>query len=313
MKILQVIACIVMIKASFTLLNVSFTEFSEWVVSLVQKEKKLTLNEKIIKVQKKKKDTGIKIILNEAQEILNATNKGSKFSNLCVLSLVLLIGGVMFAISIENYFLVPVLAVGFALVPFWYVFFISNKWNKQIANELETALSVITTSYMRSENIITSIQENIEYLNYPIKEVFTRFLMETRLISSNRKMALEKLKSQIDNEVFKEWVDQVIQCQDNRNLKSALLPIVHKLNSTKLINSELEVMMYEPIKEVGLIAVFTVLSIPAIYFVNKDWFNILVHHPLGKSMLAINMLVVFISIGAAVALTKPIQAQSGIK
>ena len=44
--------------------------------------------------------------------------------------------------------------------------------SKAISAELETALSIITTSYLRNEDIQTAVEENLEYLNPPVKNAF---------------------------------------------------------------------------------------------------------------------------------------------
>ena len=38
---------------------------------------------------------------------------------------------------------------------------------KELNAELETALSIITTSYLRSEDILSAFEENINYINPP--------------------------------------------------------------------------------------------------------------------------------------------------
>lgn len=306
LKILLIIACIAMIKGSLDLLGVSLTEFSEWLVGLFQQEKKLTLKDKVEKVQKNKKEKGLKPILEETQKILESTNKSGKFSTICVTSMIAMVIGVIIAISIENWTLVPVLAIGFSLIPFWYVKLVANKWRKQISNELETGLSVITSSYIRSENIITAIDENVSYLNPPISDIFKRFLMETRLINSNVKLAIEKLKTQIDNDVFREWCDALIACQDDKNLKNTLLPIVNKLSDMRLVSGELEQLLYEPLKEVITMSILVIANVPILYFLNKDWYGILVYNPVGKFILSFSIVSIFISIAAAIKHSKPL-------
>lgn len=37
--------------------------------------------------------------------------------------------------------------------------------------ELETALSVITTAYLRTEDIVTAVKENTAYLNPPVSSI----------------------------------------------------------------------------------------------------------------------------------------------
>jgi len=207
----------------------------------------------------------------------------------------------------DNMFLIPVLAIGFALLPFWYVKFTATKWKKALNNELETALSVITTSYMRSESIITAIDENIHYLNPPVHDVFKMFLTQTKLINSNVKIALEGLKAKIDSAVFHEWVDAVIDCQEDKNLKSTLAPIVSKLSDMRIVSAELDYLLYEPVKEFVSMAILLVGNIPLIYFLNRDWFNTLMFTDIGKFVLAICGIVIFISLAGVVSLSKPVE------
>ena len=64
--------------------------------------------------------------------------------------------------------------------------------------------------------------ENITYINPPVSDVFKSFLTQTKLINSNIKLALESLKVKIDNDVFREWIDAVIACQEDKNLKKLI-------------------------------------------------------------------------------------------
>ena len=169
--------------------------------------KEPALNDRIKALTSKKQKKGLKKLIDETKHILKMTNKENLFMLIVILSIVLLMIGFFIVITLDNLFLMPVLAVGFSLLPFWYVQFTATKWKKGLNGELETALSVITTSYMRSENIITAIEENVNYINPPVQDVFYGFLTQTKLINSNIKMALEGLKPKIDSSVFHEWID----------------------------------------------------------------------------------------------------------
>jgi hypothetical protein len=166
---------------------------------------------------------------------------------------------------------------------------------------------VITASYLRSESFITAVDENITYLNPPVVDVFKEFLNQTRLINSNVRLAIEGLKSKIDNEVFREWCDALIACQEDKNLKSTLLPIVSKLSDMRIVASELEYMLYEPMKEFITMAILLIGNIPLLYFLNRSWFNTLMFHPVGKLILAITGTVVFVSLAGVIRLSKPIE------
>jgi len=203
--------------------------------------------------------------------------------------------------------LIPVLTVGFALLPFWYVLFTATFYKKQLNNELETALSVITASYLRTESIISAVDENITYLNPPVIDVFRGFLNQTRLINSNVRNAIEYLKTKIDNDVFREWCDALIACQEDKNLKSTLLPIVSKLSDIRIVTSELDYLLYEPMKEFITMVILLIGNIPLLYFLNRSWFNTLMFNPIGKLILAVTGIVIFVSLAAVIKLSKPIE------
>jgi Flp pilus assembly protein TadB len=269
--------------------------------------KEKPLNDKIKALTSKKKKRGLKKLIDETKHVLIMTNKENLFMLIVILSLVFMTIGFFIAITINNMFLIPVLAIGFSLLPFWYVKFTAIKWKKGLNSELETALSVITTSYLRSESIITAIEENVNYINPPVQDVFLAFLTQTKLINANTKLALEGLKLKIESTVFHEWVDALIDCQEDKNLKSTLTPIVSKLSDMRMVSAELDYLLYEPIKEFVTMAILLVGNIPLMYMLNKDWYHTLMFTGVGKFVLAVCGIVIFVSLAAVVKLSKPVE------
>lgn len=304
--LLLFIAFMGMIAGEFIIFRIPPLEFVDSIINHLGR-KDHSIKARITAAIKRKKVKGIKLIIKETKEILQATNKSSSFSMLCVTSFALFISGAFVSIAMANMFLVPVLAVGFAMLPFWYVLFTATFYKKQLNSELETSLSVITASYLRTDSIITAVDENITYLNPPVVDVFKGFLNQTRLINSNVRLAIEALKEKIDNDVFREWCDALIACQEDKNLKSTLLPIVSKLSDVRIVAAELEYALYEPMKEFITMAILLVGNIPLLYFLNRSWFNTLMFHPVGKLILAITGVVVFVSLAGVIKLSKPIE------
>ena len=114
---------------------------------------------------------------------------------------------------------------------------------------METALSIITTAYLRNEDILNAVEENLAYLNPPVLSVFRDFVNRVRLVDPDVEAALSDLREQIDNPVFQEWCDALCDCQYDRSLKTTLTPIVTKLSDMRVVNGELENMVFEPRKE----------------------------------------------------------------
>ncbi|MEA3422605.1 MAG: hypothetical protein U9Q80_02200, partial [Bacillota bacterium] len=115
------------------------------------------------------------------------------------------------------------------------------------------------------------------------------------------------LKPKIDSAVFHEWVDAVIDCQEDKNLKSTLPPIVSKLSDMRIVSAELDYLLYEPVKEFISMAILLVGNIPLMYFLNRDWFNTLMFTTTGKLVLAICGVVIFVSLAGVVKLSKPVE------
>ncbi|SHH10426.1 hypothetical protein SAMN02746098_00177 [Desulfosporosinus lacus DSM 15449] len=280
-------------------------EMAEELIQKLQAEK-VTLKGMVDAIEGKRK-RGLKKLINETWDILVVTQKTTMFSILALIAVVLFFTGILIGLMSSNYFLIPVLSGGFFLLPFWYVIFTATSYKKQLNAELETALSIVTTSYIRSNDFILAVEENIEVLNPPVVEPFKAFLKENKLITSNVKLALEKLRERIDNDVFKEWVDQVIACQQDKSLKFTLYPIVGKLSDMRTVGLELDYLLYGPIKEFISMVSLVLGSIPLLYFLNKNWYSNIMYTSAGKATLAGIILVIFWSLAGVIRLSRPVE------
>lgn len=306
MNFVLLIACIGMITGSFILFGLSPMTFTDAVfVRLVDKPK--SLRNEINENTHRKKRSYLRRQIAETQAILKATGREKSFPRLCALSLAFFAAGASIAIVLGNFFLVPVMAAGLMLLPFWYVKLTQTHFKKDIAAELETALSIVTTAYLRNEDILTAVEENLDYLNPPVLSVFKTFLTKVKLVNPDVDAALYDLKDQIDNEVFREWCDALIACRRDRSLKTILIPIVTKLSDMRVVNGELENMVFQPRKEFIIMQLLVVGNIPILYFLNRDWHHTLMHTAMGQLVLTVCAVVIFVSTAAVIRLTQPIE------
>lgn len=238
---------------------------------------------------------------------LAVTGKSKQFTIVFCASLVLFAAGIIVAVLIDNLFLMPVLSAAFAMIPFFYTTSTLSYYEKHTKEELETALSIITTSYVRSDDIVAAVRENIQYIKPPLRDVFKSFEGEATAISSNIKHALYKLKSMVDNEIFWEWCDTLIQCQDDRTLKDTLLPVVAKLTDVRIVNSELKTMLSSARNEYWFMVALVVGNIPLLYLLNKDWFHTLLFTTPGKLVCGICGIVILITALFMMKFTKPVE------
>ncbi|BCN29533.1 hypothetical protein [Anaeromicropila herbilytica] len=301
----KVTSFILLLLGCFILFQIDVLEFIQDIGTLFRSKK--CLRDRILEASGKKKKNSLMILIEDALHTLKTSGKEEDFSKICVLSLSLSVGGLLFGFTISNYYLAPVLCVGMCMLPFLYVKYLGIRLQKQINNELETALSIVTSSYIRCEDIITAISENKEYINPPVKEIFDQFVLEANLLNPDIKKLLSDMKGRIDNEVFKEWCDAIISCQEDGALKSTLLPIVKKLSNIRLVSVRLDALLYQPVKEYITMVLLLICNIPLMYFINRTWFEILIFHTSGKLVLTMCAIVIFISALGVVKISKPIE------
>ena len=268
---------------------------------------KQTLRDKVLTRKGKKKSRKITVELRRIKDALEQTGKGNQFAVACAASLLLMIVGCVIAIMIDNPFLVPVFAIAFAMIPFIYAKRTVAYYDNHVKEELETALSIITTSYVRTDDIVSAVKENIQYLKPPVKDIFAGFVAENMMISSDVKQSIRHLKEKVNNSIFAEWCETLIACQDDRTLKDTLMPIVTKLTDVRIVNNEIKGMLSSARIEYYMMAGMVAGNIPLLYFLNKDWFNALMFTTLGKLVLAICGLVIIVTAVLMLRFTKQIE------
>lgn len=268
---------------------------------------KQTLRDKVLTRKGKKKSRKITVELRRIKDALEQTGKGNQFAVACAASLLLMIVGCVVAIMIDNPFLVPVFAIAFAMIPFIYAKRTVAYYDNHVKEELETALSIITTSYVRTDDIVSAVKENIQYLKPPVKDIFAGFVAENMMISSDVKQSIRHLKEKVNNSIFAEWCETLIACQDDRTLKDTLMPIVTKLTDVRIVNNEIKGMLSSARVEYYMMTGMVVGNIPLLYFLNKDWFNALMFTTLGKLVLAICGLVIIVTAVLMLRFTKQIE------
>ena len=302
---LYLLCFILLVAGTFLILELTPETVTDDIMHMVVPEQ--TLRDKVLIAQKKKKSRKITKALLHMREALTATGKSNQFTVTCAASLMLMIAGCIAAVMINNFFMIPVFAVAFASLPFLFARNTIAAYDKHIREEMETALSVVTTSYIRTDDIVTSVKENLTNLKPPIRDIFAGFVGDAMMVSSDTKAALRNLRDRIDNDIFAEWCDTLIACQDDRTLNDTLLPIVSKLTDVRIVNNELKTMLDAVRNEYLTMVLLVVGNIPLIYALNKDWFSSLMFTTPGKIVLAVCGMTILITAMFMLKFTKPIE------
>ena len=243
----------------------------------------------------------------ELGEMLRSMGRAEKFTAVKQLSLLLFAVGAVLALLLNNIYMVPIFGIGFSLVPVWYLRSTAATYKKHLNEELEMSISIITTSYLRTEDLIKSVKENLPFINEPVKSTFSAFVSEAELINANLVSAINSMKMKVPNRVFHEWCNILIQCQSDRSMKQTLPTITQKFSDVRIGQSELEAMMQGPRREAITMVFLVIANIPLLYFLNQDWFHALLFTTPGKIALAICGAIILFSVSQIMKLSKPIE------
>lgn len=243
----------------------------------------------------------------EAASVFEKTGQQEKYRQTLRLSLIAACAGAAIGLIMKNILLSVVLGFGFYYLPLWLTQFYLFSYNKFVGEELEVALSLITTSYTRSNDLVSAIRENISHINYPVKDVFISFANNIQYVDSNAAAQIEKMKMSLDNKLFHEWCDSLILCQSDHTLRATLIPIVNKFSDLKTQQQENETNMMLPLRRAQFMTLLVVGCIPGLYLVNKIWFDNLVGTSIGQIVLTVTAVAVFMMMNKAIKLSRPVE------
>jgi Flp pilus assembly protein TadB len=303
--LINFIAICLFIFGVFFALGLTPESIGNDLLNFLNKEK--PLKRQVLEAQGKVKKSKLQVALSDMYNALKATGSENRFAALLSISVLGLVAGCLFAAMIGNIIFVPVFAMLSFILPYGYAKALAAAYNKQISEELETALSIITTSYISNDDIIYAVEHSIEHIRQPVKQVFKEFLGKTKLINSNVKLAISQMKERINNEVFKEWCDNLIECQDNNTLKHSLQPLTARLADIRIVNAELSVMLSGPRREYITMVVMILANIPMLYVLNKEWCMTLFNTFAGQLVLGITAMVCVITGIFCYKYTQPIE------
>lgn len=299
----KIIIFLLIANGLFALFHVQFTDF----IHLLAPSNKSTLQDDVDVLLGKPAKGFFNRETMEIEQLLAATGREGRFNLVKRSSLILFVVGAVLALLLNNPFLIPILGAGFAFVPVWYLRSTAAAYKKHLNEELETAISVITTSYLRSGDLLKAVKENIPYLNPPIKSHFEAFIVESEMLNANMISTINTLKMKIPNRVFHEWCNTLIQCQSDRSMKNTLTFTVQKFSDMRIIQSELEAIINEPKKEAFAMMFLVAANVPILYVLNRTWFETLIFSLPGKITLAICAAIILFSYTRIMQLSKPIE------
>ena len=303
MQWIQIVIFLLIVNGLFTLFEVRFIDF----LHILAPAQKSTLQDDVDVLLGKPAKGFFNKETMEIEQLLKTTGREGRFNLIKRVSLFLFALGAVIALLLNNPFMIPILGAGFAFTPVWYLRSTAIAYKKHLNEELETAISVITTSYLRTGDLLRAMRENIPYLNPPVKSHFEAFITESEMLNANMISTINSLKMKIPNQIFHEWCNTLIQCQSDRSMKNTLTFTVQKFSDMRIIQSDLEAIINEPRKEAIAMMFLVIGNIPLLYILNHSWFETLLFTVPGKITLAICSAIVLYSFTKIMQISRPIE------
>ncbi len=303
MRWIQLIVFTLLVNGFFTLFGLRFTDL----IQVLAVGKQSTLQDDVDVLLGKPAKGFFNRESVEIEQLLKTTGREGRFTVIKRISVLLFAVGAVISLLLNNPFLIPVLGAGFAFAPIWYLRSTAAVYRKHLNEELETAISVVTTSYLRSGDLLKAVKENIPYLNPPVRGNFEAFITEAEMINANMISAINSLKMKIPNQIFHEWCNTLIQCQSDRDMKHTLTFTVQKFSDMRIVQAELEAIINEPKREAFAMMFLVLCNIPLLYLLNHDWFETLLFTLPGKITLAVCSAVILYSFTRIMQLSRPIE------
>lgn len=301
----SVIAGVIIFLLTFIGLRIMTQEKNAKIKSWKSIEKKKA-DERIENLTGKKQNFYTKFKI-QAEEVLKLSNSKLTYTHFLYLTAASSVVGIAIGFLFRNPLLSIILGVAFLLLPLE-VMRIKLTSYKQYENEqLQSTLGVITNSYLQCDDIVKAVKDNLSGIEQPLYSIFNEFVTLNSFVEVNTVKNLYRLKSKLNNQQAKEWVDILILCQDNKDQKYTLPAIVQQMGDLKSIQEAANTMMYKIYKEFCIVAGLAIAIIPGLKILNKDWYDILTGTFGGKCVVATAFLIIIISAIRVIKVNKPVE------
>ena len=305
MYIIYIICFILLLIGAFCLFNITPSKLSED-VDKIKDLKPNDIRALAEKAQRTKKRSALAEFFSDTYEIMTYMKATGRFVIICCVSMALMIVGILL-VSLFNVYYIPGIVVLCLALPFLFVHQIFYRYTRTVMKELEITLNQITNSYIRSEKILESVEENLPLINPPIKKYFQEFVAQIRYVNPNEKEAIEDLSEKIDDNIFKEWCEAFKKCSSNRTLKYLLNPSLTKYTTVKVLDDKIKFELFGIKMSYWVVMGLVYSNYLLLYFINKEWFDILINTQQG---LIAGGILFFLSVACSVLMsfmTKPLK------
>lgn len=220
------------------------------------------------------------------RDVLALTGRAEQYRRYCVIALVCAAAGIVAAVMLSNPLLIPIWAATGLFLPPLYVMLTANKYNRLINDQTASALSLVTSAYLRTENLPMSVQASLPVMRGPAKKIFTTFWLQTQYANPNVEHALQDMSGKLNNGVFREWCKTMALCQHDHTKKGMLKPLLRKQDALQAKQIELDGTLHSMVRDNQLMIIFALAGYFLLALVDRAWFLLMFTSRAGKIVTA---------------------------
>lgn len=243
----------------------------------------------------------------ETRAILRETGRTGEYVGTVITCLVLgAAGTVGGTLLLKNAVAGICVGTGLALAPTWRLKAYRNRYRKFVSAQLESATSMITSSYIRSSDFIGAVKENLDRLSPIIRKPFSRFVTEAG-VDPGLRNCVRDLRDSISDNIFREWCETVIRTLDNSEMKEALLPVCQKYSSVRIVQDEIDAEVASETVSYFVMLAMVPGAYALVWLMNRDWFAYFTTTLAGKGCVALSFAVILFSVIKLIAVMQPVE------
>ncbi len=206
---------------------------------------------------------------------------------ICVSGVLFVVGGAVFGGLLGNIPSALVAAPVMAAIPWVILNLIGRRTRRNLRDQLEHAMGLVTNSYLRGQDIIEAVQDNIGEFDGYTEMLFRGFLTEVSLTDAGIAAALANMRDKTANTYFKQWCTVLIQCLEDRELRFTLPPIVAEMVDRRGAVLEANTLIRKAQRDFFVIVVIACMQLPIMGQVNPEWYRLLTDTTIGQIVTAI--------------------------
>jgi len=301
----NIIGAILIIMGLFLICRVDPVVF----ISLLSKpwRKKRAAKERIKKIIGKP-PSRLRQLINDSKEMLDSANMGGDIRRYQLSAILLAVLGILIGTVMDNLMATIVLALGMLILPIIYIQLKTGTYIRHLNDSIETALSVVTNSYVQSGDLLDAVKSSLKAIPAPMDDIFRKFLVEVEMIDNNVVQALYNMSNRVNRRHWREWCAAARHSQSDREIRYAMPGIVERLSEYRQVQMETDTAMRRMYTDYGLMVVIILSVIPIMAMIMPEWFNALMYTLVGKITLALVLMTMFLCTIGVVLSNKPIDA-----